>query len=72
MELNERTYYTPEEVGQMLQVSKKTISRAIETGQLKAAKIANMWRIKGEAITDYFDSRTPYKKKKAGALTPAN
>jgi len=38
-------YYTPEEVANLIKVSRKTIYNWIQEGRLKAVKIGHFWRI---------------------------
>lgn len=54
--------YNVEEVAKMLQVSTKTITRRIKSGELKASKIGKYWRITGQSITDYLKA-TEHKSK---------
>lgn len=44
---------TTKEAAQWLQVSESTIKRYINSGELKAAKIGNSWRIREESIIDF-------------------
>jgi len=38
-------YYTPEEVANLIKVSRKTIYNWIQEGRLKAVKIGHFWRV---------------------------
>ena len=38
-------YYTPEEVAELLKVSRETVYNWLRAGKLKGAKVFNFWRI---------------------------
>ena len=38
-------YYTPEEVAELLKVSRETVHNWLRAGKLKGAKVFNFWRV---------------------------
>lgn len=38
-------FYTPEEVAEMLKISRKTIYNWLHSGKIKGSKISTLWRI---------------------------
>jgi len=38
-------YYTPEEVAELLKVSRETVYNWLRSGKLKGVKVFNFWRI---------------------------
>lgn len=43
--------YTPEEVADMLRVTRRTVYEWIRSGQLKAVKVGRQWRITEDDIS---------------------
>ena len=56
--------YTLKEVQDMLNVSDKTIMRAIDKGDMEAMKIGKLWRISDEQLNAYLAKRTVSKTKR--------
>lgn len=50
--------YTIIEVAEMLKISKRTILRYINTGELKALKLGNSYRITKESLEKFVASHT--------------
>lgn len=48
---------TLEEVAEILRVSVQTVSRLIEDGELKAAKIRGQWRVRRKDLDDYINRK---------------
>lgn len=51
------TWMTLEEVAQYLKVSKDSIYRLAQKGEMPASKIGNLWRFKREEIDEWMKSR---------------
>ena len=49
--------YTPDEIAEMLKVSKKTVYYWINKEKLKAIKVGNMWRVKKEDLEEFIDAK---------------
>lgn len=49
----QRVCVSPEELAAMLNLSRQTIYRHIEQGTLKAAKVGQQWRIRGEWVDEW-------------------
>ena len=49
-------YYTPEEVANLIKVSRKTIYNWIQEGRLKAVKIGHFWRISESELNRLLNS----------------
>lgn len=47
--------YTPEEVAEIMKISKMTVYRHIKKGILRASKIGQKYRISEEQLQAYFD-----------------
>lgn len=47
-ELEEKEYYSIDELAKIMKVERRTIKRAIERGEIKAIKIGKQYRIKKE------------------------
>ena len=54
--------YTAEEVAEALRVSRTTIIRLINNGELKGKRIGRQWRIFAEHLDEYILSEQEYKK----------
>lgn len=49
--------YTISEVSALLRLDRKTITRYIDNGKLKASWFGNRWRIKKEEVERFIDER---------------
>lgn len=47
-------YYTPAQAAEVLQVCPVTINRMIKRGELRAARVAGLWRIPADALHELF------------------
>jgi excisionase family DNA binding protein len=47
--------YTIPDVANILQISERTVYEYIYNGSIKAAKVANRWRIKPEWLDDFIE-----------------
>lgn len=47
-ELEDKEYYSIDELAKIMKVERRTIKRAIERGEIKAIKIGKQYRIKKE------------------------
>ena len=54
----QETYYTVEQIAQMLQMHPKTVQRYIREGKLRAVKVGKGWRIGGHDLS-VFTERVP-------------
>lgn len=50
-------FYTPNQIADMLQLSRDTIMRLIDRGELPAAKIGKQWRISASDLQTYIASK---------------
>ncbi|WP_339951197.1 helix-turn-helix domain-containing protein [uncultured Albimonas sp.] len=57
-----RSLLSTEEVARILNVSPKTIYRAIESGDLRANRIGRQWRIAEEELNRFIDSRPSWRR----------
>ena len=48
---------TPEQVAEMLGVSRRTVQRMAAAGELPAVRIGSQWRFRPESITDWQEAR---------------
>jgi len=48
---------TPEDVAEMLGVSRRTVTRMAAAGELPAVRIGSQWRFRPESITDWQEAR---------------
>lgn len=48
---------TPEDVAEMLGVSRRTVTRMTAAGELPAVRIGSQWRFRPESITDWQEAR---------------
>lgn len=55
----EETFYTVEQISQMLSIHPKTIQRYIREGKLKAIKIGKSWRIGGHELSCFTEGTKP-------------
>lgn len=51
----EQTYYTVDQISEMLSMHPKTIQRYIREGKLHAAKLGKAWRITGHDLTRFVE-----------------
>ena len=52
-------YYTPEETGEILRLSKFTIRHYIRNGRLEATKMGRCWRVAESTIKDVLENGWP-------------
>ena len=52
----QETYYTVEQISQMLQMHPKTVQRYIREGKLRAVKVGKGWRISGHDLSVFTES----------------
>ena len=45
------TYYSVEQISEMLHIHPKTVQRYIREGKLRAAKLGKSWRVTGHDLT---------------------
>jgi len=57
------TWMTLEEVAQYLKVSKDSIYRLAQKGEMPASKIGNLWRFKKEEIDEWMKNTTRMKRR---------
>ncbi|MFC1804807.1 helix-turn-helix domain-containing protein [Candidatus Omnitrophota bacterium] len=57
------TWMTLEEVAQYLKVSKDSIYRLAQKGEMPASKIVNLWRFKKEEIDEWMKNTTKMKRR---------
>lgn len=50
-------YFTPEEIAEILQVSTRTVYRAIDSGELRGVKIGRLWRVSKDSLDKYLAER---------------
>jgi excisionase family DNA binding protein len=50
---------TVEQLAERFQLSPKTVYRALERGEIRAAKLGNRWRIRLEDAERWFDEHMP-------------
>ncbi len=53
--------YTPDEIADKLKVTRLTVYRWIEKGELKAFKAGKMWRITREDLEAFLGRTVPWK-----------
>lgn len=61
-EVKNIVYYSTNEVADILRLTKRSIYRIIDTGELRAIKIGG-WKISHEDLQDFIDSRESNRKK---------
>lgn len=54
---NELIVYSVNEVMEILKLSRITVLRYIATGQIKAVKIGNQYRIRKESLEEFLDGK---------------
>ena len=54
----QETYYTVEQIAQMLQMHPKTVQRYIREGKLRAVKVGKGWRISGHDLSVFTEGET--------------
>ena len=52
----QETYYTVEQISQMLQMHPKTVQRYIREGKLRAVKVGKGWRVSGHDLSVFTES----------------
>ena len=52
----QETYYTVEQIAQMLQMHQKTVQRYIREGKLRAVKVGKGWRVSGHDLSVFTES----------------
>jgi excisionase family DNA binding protein len=50
--------YRTSEVARILKVSRVTLSRAIQSGKLKAFRVGGQWRVLGSEVVRYIQTET--------------
>jgi excisionase family DNA binding protein len=50
LEIQPNVYYTPEEVGTLLRVSKRNVARLLKNGIMRGVKIGRYWRVLGSDL----------------------
>lgn len=60
--ISKSEYLTPKEIGEVLNVSGRTIIRLIEAGDLKAVKVGSSWRVLKSDFQAYLDENSNQKK----------
>lgn len=50
--------YTPEELAEILQVTKRTVYSYIKAGKIRAIKIGKYWRTSQKALDDFLNTGT--------------
>ena len=56
------TWMTLEEIAQYLKVSKDSIYRLAQKGEIPASKIGNLWRFKKDEVDEWMKNRRNNKK----------
>lgn len=51
-----KTYYTPSEIADMLDVSAQTIRRLCRNGKIRAMRVGILWKISHTDLNDYLTS----------------
>lgn len=54
----QETYYTVEQIAQMLQMHPKTVQRYIREGKLRAVKVGKSWRVGGHDLSVFTEGET--------------
>jgi len=54
-------YYTPEEIAELLKVSRETVYNWLRAGKLKGAKVFNFWRISESELNRLLQREVPPK-----------
>ena len=54
----QETYYTVEQISQMLQMHPKTVQRYIREGKLRAVKVGKGWRVSGHDLSVFTEGET--------------
>ena len=57
MQVMEEAYYTLAEVAERLKVSRRTVYRWIQAGDLPAYKLGQEWRIQGADLEKFLEER---------------
>jgi excisionase family DNA binding protein len=52
------TYFSVEQIAQMLHIHKKTIQRYIREGKIRATKIGKSWRVSGHDLTRFTEGHS--------------
>lgn len=53
------TYYTAEQISELLHIHVKTVQRYIREGRLRAVKIGKSWRVSGHDLSVFTERETP-------------
>lgn len=53
------TYYSVDQISEMLSIHPKTIQRYIREGRLRASKIGKSWRVTGHDLSIFMESSKP-------------
>ena len=61
--MNEKKYYSTEEVSRMLGLHVNTIRRHVKEGRLKAYRFGRQWRFTEEDLQEYMQPDTGEKRK---------
>ena len=56
--INGDEIYRTSEVARILKVSRVTLSRAIQSGKLKAFRVGGQWRLLGSEVVRYIQTET--------------
>lgn len=59
----EEPLLTLEEVAKRLKISKFTVKRRIDDGELEGVQVGRFWRVRREALERYIDKQTKPKEK---------
>ncbi len=55
-----QSIYTPEEMAEKLKITRRTVYRWIEKGELKAFKAGKLWRITEEDLEEFLGRSVPW------------
>lgn len=55
----QETYYTVEQISELLQMHPKTVQRYIREGRLRAVKVGKGWRVSGHDLSVFTESAPP-------------
>ena len=55
--MEEMQFYTLEEIAKALKVSKRTLYRFIQSGELQAVKIGQNWRVSEQDFNDFLQKQ---------------
>ena len=61
--MGEMTYYTPQEVAEILKVHRRSITRWIREGRLIAVRVGQQYRISKQDLEKFLDERRTNRKR---------